>query len=461
MKHWWRRRSIRARLTVTYAASLFAILLAYALGIYFFVAHKLEDDLNRDLHGDFEVVESMLILDGDAVRFSGTYHHEPEEEEQIRAEVWDPNGQLLVRTSAVASWAGEIPRSSGRKSLRIGGERVRVLQGPHSVSGRSVLIRVFRSEKHMHATLGTLALIALLGLPLGVAIAAIGGYLVARQSLAPVTRISAQAKIITADRLGERLPIENAHDEIGQLASVFNDTFGRLETSFEQLRRFTAGASHELRTPLTSLRSVGEVALRRQQDAEAYRDVIGSMLEEVERLTRLLDSLLTLSRADGGRIPLDRKAEELLAMVRDVATDMAPLAEEKGQRIEVSGEPGTASVDREVLRLSIVNLLDNAIKHGPEGGLIDVTVSAASDPMTIVVHDEGAGVPIGHRKHIFERFYRVDKARSRATGGSGLGLSIARWAVEAHGGTLVLADDDGGTDATFRIRIPHSEGEGS
>ena len=331
MRHWWRRRSIRARLTVAYAGSLFVILLAYATGVYFFVAHKLEDDLNRDLHGDFEVVESMLVRGDDgSVRFAGGHHYDAEEEEQIRAEVWAPGGELLVRTAAVGSWAGALPESSGRHSQRIDGERVRVLQGPHSVRGRPVLIRVFRSEERMHATLDTLALIALLGLPLGVAIAALVGYGVARQSLAPVARITDKAKVITAERLDERLAVDNPHDELGELATVFNDTFRRLGASFEQLRRFTADASHELRTPLTSLRSVGEVALGRRQGAEAYRDVIGSMLEEVERLTRLLDSLLTLSRADAGRNPLDRKAEDLMAMVRDIATDMTPLAEERG-----------------------------------------------------------------------------------------------------------------------------------
>jgi len=313
-----------------------------------------------------------------------------------------------------------------------------------------------------------------------VAIAGFGGYAVARQSLAPVARMTERAKAITADHLDERLPIENPHDEIGQLASVFNDTFRRLSASFEQLRRFTADASHELRTPLTSLRSVGEVALGRPQSPEAYRDVIGSMLEEAERLARLVDTLLVLTRGDSQRLEIHHEELDLVLCAREIVALLEVLAEERGQaiavegeedvhaiailaeerkqRIAVSGEPVLAAVDRDILRLSIVNLLDNAIKHGPEGGVIEVSVRSDPEAVVLDVHDQGQGVPAEHRDHIFDRFYRVDKARSRATGGSGLGLSIARWAALAHGGTLVLVDD-GRTGATFRIRIPRSKGE--
>ena len=203
---------------------------------------------------------------------------------------------------------------------------------------------------------------------------------------------------------------------------------------------------------------MGEVALQRPQSEDAYRNAVGSMLEEVDRLTRLLDNLLTLSRADAAEHALEREPCDLLHLVEEVACDMAVLAEERGQRIEVSGDARTVRVDREVLRLAVVNLLDNAIKHSPEGGLIEATVSGAAERTTIAVHDHGPGVPIEHREHIFERFYRADEARSRSTGGSGLGLSIATWAVEAHGGSLVLADRDGTPGATFHIHLPWTEG---
>src|SRR5205823_2990825 len=179
---------------------------------------------------------------------------------------------------------------------------VRRLSGPYTVDGLPVVIQVARSEEPIRRELGELLMILGAGLPLAVAIAGMGGYFLARRALAPVSRMLERARTITAERLGERLPVENPGDELGQLAAVFNDAFARLERSFEQLRRFTADASHELRTPLTAMRSVGEVGLRERRDAAAYREIIGSMLEETDRLGRVVEGLLTLSRADGGEV---------------------------------------------------------------------------------------------------------------------------------------------------------------
>jgi signal transduction histidine kinase len=250
------------------------------------------------------------------------------------------------------------------------------------------------------------------------------------------------------------LNIENPGDELGHLGKVINETLARLERSFEQLRRFTADASHELRTPLTAIRSVGEVALQRSGDVNYYRDIVGSMLEEANRLTRLVDSLLTMSRADAGRIPLQRAEVPILDLAKESAGLLEVLAEEKNQKLTVEGDPMVAvRGDRVILRQALVNLIDNAVKYSPLRGNIFVRVGSNNGDAVVEVQDSGPGIPQEHRSKVFERFYRVDKARSREDGGTGLGLSIAEWAVGAHGGRIEL---DCGTEpgCIFRIRLP-------
>jgi len=292
-----------------------------------------------------------------------------------------------------------------------------------------------------------------LGLPLTVGAAALAGYWLAGRALAPVTRITEEARLISAARLDARLPVLNAHDELGQLAATFNELFSRLERSFEQLRRFTSDASHELRTPLTVIRSVGEVALRERHDEAVYRDTIGTMLEEADRLTRLVEELLTLARADGGRLAPRQEPLDLGELAVDTVQQLHVLAEEKGQRLEVSTQPLRVLGDRTVLRQALANILDNAIKYSPEGTTVSVSVSSDSDMAEVAIADQGSGIAPEHRERIFDRFYRIDPARSREAGGFGLGLAIARWAVEAHDGQI-LVEGDVGRGTVFRIRLP-------
>jgi heavy metal sensor kinase len=303
-----------------------------------------------------------------------------------------------------------------------------------------------------------LILIQLLALPIAAALAGLGGYTLAQQLLEPVARMTERARVITAERLDERLPVHNPDDELGNLAEVFNQTFARLERSFERLRQFTSDASHELRTPLTSIRSVGEVALREPRDPTAYRDTIGSMLEEVDRLARLTDTLLTLSRADDGRVTLRRSDLDLSEFARDVVEELSVLAEERGQSLVLEA-PGSVHVnaDRDVLHHALGNLVDNAVKYSPHGATVRVAVSQTADGGVLEVIDQGSGIPRVHQEQIFERFYRVDRSRSRLDGGSGLGLPIVQWAVEAHGGQIQMESTEG-QGSIFRICLPNGAG---
>ena len=224
--------------------------------------------------------------------------------------------------------------------------------------------------------------------------------------------MTAEAASITAERLRARLPVENPRDELGRLATVFNQMLQRLEEAFDQLQRFTADASHELRTPLTAIRSVGEVGLREPRDAHAYREIIGSMLEEADRLTGLVDGLLYLSRADSGRMLVQPVDLDVRVMVDDVAAHLSVLADERGQRIVVAGEPSvTVHADAVLLRPAVINIVDNAIKysgawvgdlrHGADGGGGRRHRGPRSGP----------GIAREHHERVFERFYRV---RSRS-----------------------------------------------
>jgi len=300
-------------------------------------------------------------------------------------------------------------------------------------------------------------LILLLGLPLAAAIAGFGGYTLARRALAPVDHMAEQARLITAERLKERLPVDNPKDELGRLATVFNQTLMRLESSFEQMRRFTSDASHELRTPLTAMRSVGEIGLRGRREASDYREIIGSMLEEVDRLSLLVDRLLTLSRADSGESMLSRDRVDLAELAEEVTAQLDVLAEEKQQSLTVEAAGPTLCLgDRMVLRQALLNLVDNAIKYSPVAGRIAVRVSTSVNGMAVLdVSDTGPGIPLDLRPRVFDRFYRADRSRSRENGGgTGLGLSIARWAVEVNGGQLTLESSEG-AGATFRITLPN------
>jgi heavy metal sensor kinase len=455
-----RPRSLRASLTLWHMSALLIVLLAYAVVVFAFVRRNLSTSLDERLGDDLEWAAAMADVNTD-----GTLRWFDEDPDGDHAspwlQVWS-NGQLIFRT-AVAE-RNLIPEAE--KLVHQPDHRVVAVHTPHatarvltastSIYGRPVVLQVARSETQMQGELGELMLLLLLGLPVGVAASGIGGYFVARRALGPVDRMTRQAQTITAARLSDRLPVENARDELGRLASVFNGMLGRLESSFGQMRRFAGDVSHALRTPLTAMRMVGEVTLRGPSDKEAYKAALGSMLEEVDGLTTVVERLLTMARAEAGQLTLSPEAVDLSDLAEDVAGELRVLAEEKRQTLTVvaHGRP-RGSADPLILRQSVVNLVDNAIKYTPEGG--EVKLELWDDPSAAVVEvtDTGPGIPTNAQRHIFNRFYRgAAVEHAPASAGSGLGLSIAKWAVEANGGKLKMKSTTGGT--TFRITLPRA-----
>jgi heavy metal sensor kinase len=455
MTRWWRSHSVRLRLTLWYVVAMVCVLGLYAALVFAFVRRNASEALDARLRGDFVWAAAMVDRTPEGAI---TSNEVLTEEESPWLQVWSPQGELLYQNAE----AGRRPlpglqqlATSADDTLVVVAtdtDPVRVLTRRGRIGTSPIVIQVARSEAPMRAELWQLALILGLGLPLAVAAAGLGGYMLARRALLPIERMTDRARTITAERLSDRLPVEHPDDEMGRLATVFNQTLGRLETSFDQMRRFTADVSHELRTPLTAMRSVGEVGLREPRDAAAYRAVIGSMLEEVDRLASLVDRLLALSRAETGQAELTREALSLRELAENVVSHLDVLAEEKGQEITIEGAGACrARADRVLVRQALINLVDNAIKFSPEGGRIRIRVDGSADAATIDVTDCGPGIGSPGRERIFDRFYR--DANGAEVAGVGLGLSIAKGAIEANGGELTLAET-GEAGSTFRIRLP-------
>ena len=460
MNRSWLPRSLRARLTLWHVAAMVLVLVVYAAAVFTLVRRNVSQALDDRLRSDFRWAAEMAEQrpDGTLTWFDGNAW----DENNPWLQVWSEDGQALFRTTVATRLpvpaSDRLAHDPDGRIVSVPTDTVpfRVLSGHATIAGRPVVLQVGASEAAMRQELRELLLVLLLGLPLSVAAAGLGGYWLARVALAPVNRMAERARAITAERLGERLPVDNPADELGRLASVFNGTLGRLESSFEQMRRFTSDVSHELRTPLTAIRSVGEIGLREPRDEAAYREIIGSMLEDSHRLSGLVERLLALSRADTGDVKLSPEAIDLGELAENVTTHLAVLAEEKQQSLTIErvGAPGCIG-DRLVLRQALINLVDNAIKYTPAGGQICVRVADASDGATLEVSDTGPGIPAERQDRIFDRFYRGAHDPPGESSGSGLGLAIAKWAVEANLGTLSYEPAEGG-GAAFRITLLRS-----
>jgi len=458
VRQWWRSHGVRMRLTALYVAVMLVVLGVYIFGVYTVIRRNALDALDQQLRGDFFWVAGSVFQQED-----GTFDQNEPDMQVASAglpwvQVWNEDGtRVLFRNSEARR--RPIPAAQAQAAgvddsiVTVATDRspVRILSLRGHVGPERVVIQVGRSEQGMRQDMRDLQLIFVFGLPVATALAGLGGYLFARRVLAPIEHMTEQARTITAERLGDRLPVANPDDEMGRLATVFNETLGRLEGSFAQMRQFTTDVSHELRTPLTAIRSVGEVGLRGRRDESAYRAIIVSMLEEVERLGDLVDRLLVLSRAETRFATLSLEEIDLLELAEEVAGHLGVLAEEKGQALEV--EPAARPLvrgDRVVLRQALINLVDNAIKFTPGGGSIRVRVAEAAGEAIIEVIDDGPGVPPEARAHVFDRFYRREGTEGV---GFGLGLSLARGGVEALGGHLTLVES-GSPGTTFRITLP-------
>ena len=486
-----KRLSIRGRLTLWYTGILAATLVLLGVVTYSLLMRGLWQDVDTTLDGVAKAVAQAAPRPVPGV-------FPPDMDEMLRRffgptfadrfyQFLDPSGRLDPRwprlrreplhvspkalenaaqgyaTYETVPGGGPYPTRLLTFPIMIRGQMVNILQVGMSLEG------LYMARRHFLWTLAALV-------PVALVLAGTGGWLLARRALRPVDQMTTAARRIEAEHLAQRLGGAEVDDELGRLARTLNEMLARLEAAFAQVRRFSADASHELKTPLTVLRGEIEVALRNRRDPAEYERVLWAVLEEVESMTRLVDDLLLLSRADAGALKLDSGPVELDRLVEDVAKEGEVLGRAKRVHVTIKSlEPLVVRGDGPRLKQLLRNLVENAVKYTSPGGQVALALRAArpdgSDPDSkfkiqnsklpeplgpwaeLVVQDAGIGIAPEALLRIFERFYRVDPARSRETGGAGLGLCIAKTVAEAHGGAIEVQSAPG-AGSTFTVRLP-------
>jgi two-component system, OmpR family, sensor kinase len=402
--------------------------------------HRFRDTVIAVLGPANDIVESSLELP----RISSS-------RENVTADLFSSKDfQSLVRETALhPSGFRTVP--GGRAGFRAFARRV-------PAAGQNFTLVVLQSLHPQREMMEDIRDTFLWAIPITLVLASIGGYFLARKSLAPVAAMASQARRMGAENLHDRLEVANRRDELGQLAISFNQLLERLEKSFELQRRFVADASHELRTPVAILRGETEVTLSKPERPPAeYRETLSILRDESQRLAHIVEDLFTLTRADAGQYPLTLRELYLDELASDVLHHARSLAIAKDITLSSSIDPELPlPADESLLRRMLLNLLDNAIKYTPSGGTVSLCCKKLDRHYVVSVTDTGSGIPSEIQPRIFERFFRADKTRSRSEwdrGGAGLGLSIARWIAEAHHGRLELTRSDA-TGSTFTAYLP-------
>ena len=476
--------SVRVRLTVWYSLVLVCTLLLLYGVVYWIVARELMARTDADLA---QLANSFLVTFDDEIKdapgaagITGAAEQsmlEHRYQDHVFA-IFDSTGTIVARSPDLPSSSGHdqadaaVALSSAAlqdfaKGARLSDRSLKTLRGRHGAyrgyaerfteRQQPFELVILRSLHPQNEMLEKLRLAFGWLIPFGLVLAASGGYFLAHKTLAPVAAMGAQAGRITSANLQQRLPVQNPADELGRLALSFNSLLDRLDQSFERQRRFIADASHELRTPVAILSGEAEVALsQNSRSAEEYRESLENLHVEAKRLSRIVEDLFTLTRADSGQYSLSPQDFYLDELVASCVHSVRTLALAKNITL-TTNTPGELPIraDESLLRRLLLNLIDNAVKYTPAGGHITVESKAVPEGLEVSVADTGPGIPKELQPRIFERFFRVDPSRARSAndGGAGLGLSIALWIAEAHHGRLTLVRSDS-TGSSFSVFFP-------
>ncbi|MBO0722931.1 MAG: heavy metal sensor histidine kinase, partial [Blastocatellia bacterium] len=455
-------RSLRTRIVVWYIALSIAILAGFGLIVYLNLAHGLRREREKVVIGYAERIRAFALEESriNESRIDEKEHFLREFDERFSLkpeseyiQLYTPDGDNLYQSpnleGRLLPFKPELS-SEGKPKLSVVeafAERQRLLMTvtPISVKGETKLVTIAVSLAGVEKTERRLLVTLLLAFPVAILTALAGSAYLAKRAIKPVEQIAATAQLITAQNLKQRIKLSQADDELERLADSFNQMITRLETSFNQVRQFTADASHELRTPLTILNGEAQLALNGHLNPEEYGQVLRSRGEELERMIRIVDDLLLLSRADSRVAELDLQIVDLSDLVIESCERLRPSAEAGDLKLVVENvEPVEVKGDSLRLGQMFRNVLENAIKYTPEGGEIKVQIKRNNaDQCQITVADTGIGIPATDLSRVFDRFFRVDKARSRERGGSGLGLSIVKWVVDAHAGAIFIESEIG------------------
>jgi two-component system, OmpR family, sensor kinase len=480
--------SLRVKLTLYYLAILTAVLLLFGSSIYAYLYLSLQTTIDESLGYQLKRIEHNLAVSvgseiNDHPALSGDDDEHLLQLSPYLIQIIDDQGRVTDETGSprranleveierlrlleVGQNYFETVRLSDGTDLRVATRRVK-----DQADDGSYYIRLGQSLETLDAARWRLLIILGIAIPVALLLGSYGGLLLANQALRPVDRITRAAEQISTGDLTERVPMSAKMDEIGRLVVTFNQMISRLQAAFERQKQFTSDASHEMRTPLAVMRGDIEIALRRERPADEYKRVLTSNLEEIVRLSRLVEDLLMLARADYGQLELRHGPVDLNKLCQQMVDYISPLAQQKGQDIlyyQLNGKAAeTATVDSGEIKISgdmqrikqlLLNLLDNAIKYTDFGGRVSLELKTEGKCAVITVADTGRGIPPEDLPHIFERFFRKSKTTSdRSATGFGLGLSIVKWIVDSHSGKIT-AQSEVGRGTTFTVKFPLLQG---
>ncbi|HEY6007799.1 MAG TPA: heavy metal sensor histidine kinase [Geobacteraceae bacterium] len=462
-------KSIRFTLTLWYSVTLAIILVLFCSFLYLTIKKQLYQEVDQEI---LTIAEALASPTLEPFRNSAPLVFDQVLEDFLGPKAAGKYVQLFDSAGRVTSRSKNLqdvrlPLSGDDlRDASLGNVTYDTAQGVEKYPIRTItlpvfsdgkfdnVVRVGASLKNATVTLDKIRLIILILIPASLLLLSYGGWFLAGRALKPVDLITKSAQKISAENMSHRLEVVNPGDEIGRLAAAFNDTLARLENSFNRTRQFSTDVSHELRTPLTILRGGTEVGLKWAKEPEEFRELFRSNLEEIHRMTEIIEYLLDQSRADEGVLPLHLEELDLRDTINDLVQQLRLLSDDKGVSLVFEGDKSVCvRGDRLRLRQMFLNLLDNALKYTPAGGAIRVQLDCDASQAWVAVIDTGPGIAAEHLPYLFDRFYRVDKARNREHGGSGLGLALVRAFAEAHGGKVDVMSEVG-KGSVFTVHLP-------
>jgi heavy metal sensor kinase len=449
---------IRVQLVAWYLVALALSLAAFGCVAYFAMVYGVRQTVRSELQERTEGVRAIINQDGPEGRAA------LQDELKEFADGLGSGGRVRVadRTGVVFASPGMDPVAQPRNRIgttrpwrqTIDGTPFLVVRQTIHANGGDYDASIAVATGDLDRALDRAGLMLVFSAPVLLAVAACGGYWMSHRALEPVARMTQAARDIGEQNLAMRLDVPSTRDELALLAETLNQMLARLEGAFERTTRFTADASHELRTPVAVIRTSAELALRSPRDHSEYREALSQILREADRVSQLIEELLMLARADSGAVQMKRERRDLNAIMSAACEETGRFASRKGISLSHhNGAPVWVQVDPASMERLFLILLDNAVKYTPPGSRVQAGVSRENGCAIAQVRDDGIGISSEDIPHIFDRFFRADRARSRDLGGVGLGLAIGRWIAQAHGGEIRVQSELG-KGSKFEVRLP-------
>jgi two-component system, OmpR family, heavy metal sensor histidine kinase CusS len=458
-----RARSIRLRLTLWYSIALSAGLILFAAAIWLSMRHSLLAENDRTLSDRAHKLSVFLNRELAANPAADNLREELDDYSRVLPagmllEIRDSSRSVYFTSSADFSFPAAGGAGAVFTTLRWKGDDYRLLSESFLLDGELFQIGIASSLDAIEAVLDRLRWLLIACIPAVILAAAVSGSWLSRRALKPVDEITAAAQSIGIENLSERLIVPQTGDELQRLSETWNGMLSRLEAAVKRLSQFTADASHELRTPLAIIRSTAEVAFRRPRSAEAYKEALGKVVAESERMTQLVEDLLFLARCDSSSVEIPMGAVDLIPIIEEICAEITPRVELKAMRLAFQAPSGSFCITGNyvALRRLLLVLLDNAIKYSGPGGEIRIDLAESGDGMSLEIRDTGIGIPEQALPRIFERFYRAEQARVEGEGGHGLGLSLAEGIAQRHHARIDVTSVPG-RGSTFRVVFPTTQ----